>query len=108
MSTVTIHDAEQLVTPPSWATFPDYQRKSDWDGASADVFIMDTATIIDTPLLTVRAERQAFVRADGYVEPPLESVRLISQEEDGYIEISCVAAVVEALSKAALIVGGAS
>lgn len=108
MSEITIHDAEQLVTSPSWATFPDYRRKSDYDGASTDVFIMDTATLVDTPLLSVQAEWQTTVRANGSVEPTLESMRLITSADDGYIETQDVAAVILALTEAAQLMGGTS
>lgn len=108
MSTITIHDAEQLVAPPSWATFPDYRRKSDYDGGSPDVFIIETATIVDTPLLSVLAEWQTTVRANGSVEPTLESVRLITSADEGYIETSDVAAVILALTEAAQLMGVAS
>lgn len=108
MSTITIHDAEQLVSPPSWATAPDYRRRSDFDGSSDDVFILETATIVDTPLVAVQAEWQTTVRANGSVEPTLESVRLLTSGDDGYIETPDVAAVIRALAEASQLMGVAS
>ena len=104
MSTITVQAAERLVTPPAWSSAPDYRRMSFFDGGSPDVIIMDVATIVDNPVATVRAEWQTWVRADGSVDPTLESVELITRE-DGYIATAELPGVIRLLTEAAQRVG---
>lgn len=99
MSALTIKRAEQLVPAPAWADRPDYQRSSSRDANG--VFIMDTATIVADPFVTVRMEWQTDVAADGTVGKTLESLRVAHADEDFWIETRHLGAVLDQIRAAA-------
>ncbi|KEP75779.1 hypothetical protein HR12_23520 [Microbacterium sp. SUBG005] len=105
MTRTVIDRAERLVPPPSWAAQRDYRRKSELDGASGNVFIMDTATIIDDPFATVSMEWQTTVYPDGTTSGTLEAVKLSTGDDDAYIESQQLAHVVFVLCHAAVSAG---
>ncbi len=105
MSALTIDKAEKLVPAPTWASSPDYKRTSDFDGKGGGVLIMDVATIIEDPMVTVCMEWQTDVHPDGKVGPTLESVKLITGDDYTYIESGQLAHVVFVLCHAAVQAG---
>lgn len=104
MSALTIKRAEELVQAPTWADRSDYQRVSDRNDKGG-VFIMDTATIVTDPFVTVCMEWQTDVAADGTVGKTLESLRVETGDDTAYIESAHLAHVVFVLCHAAVTAG---
>lgn len=105
MSVMTIAKAEKLVPAPTWSAMPDYKRVSDFDGGAGAVLIMDVATIIEDPMVTVCIEWQTDVKPDGTVGPTLESVKLTTGDGSTYIDSKQLAHVVFILCHAAVLAG---
>ncbi|MEV7875557.1 hypothetical protein [Microbacterium sp. NPDC089188] len=103
MSTLSIKRAAKLVAAPTWADRPDYEREA--EEREGGVFIMDTATIIEDPMVTVAVEWQTDVRPDGTVGPTLESIKLTTGDDSTFIESAQLAHVVFSLCHAAVLAG---
>lgn len=100
MRALTMKRAEELVQAPTWADRPDYRRVSD-QNSKGGVFIMDTATIVADPFVTVCMEWQTDVAADGTAGKTLESVRVAHADEDFWIETQHLGAVLDQIRAAA-------